>query len=57
MNIFNNISHQDVMDAIRKFREEGGIIKKLPDQQNRNPVVIGDDKYDSFEPLSSFLVF
>jgi hypothetical protein len=26
------ISHEDLQSAIRKFKQNGGIIKKLPDQ-------------------------
>lgn len=35
------ISHADVRDAIRRFQERGGLIKKLPAQPNPARNLVG----------------
>jgi len=47
------ISHQEINQAIKNFLTEGGLIKKLPDQEVKRQEVIGEDKYEIYEPLSN----
>ena len=49
------ISHQDVQDAISAFQAQGGHIDILPDQESARNVVVGNEKYQSYEPVSTFL--
>lgn len=49
------LTHRDVEAAIRRFRARGGIIHRLPDQQDRRDKTVGQDKYEDYEPLSKLL--
>jgi hypothetical protein len=44
------ISEEDIQQALVKFKTEGGLIKKLPDEVALRPLVIGR-KYGTFEIL------
>ena len=46
------ISQQDVSAALARFLNQGGIIRKLPDQNFRASGTVGGDKYQAFETLS-----
>ena len=44
------ISHAAVRDAIRRFQERGGLVKKLPAQPNPAPNLVGA-KWAISEPV------
>lgn len=48
-------THQEVIKAVRKFLEHGGIIEQLPDQKSEQMVVIGGEKYEEFESLTDII--
>ena len=50
-----NLTHQELQDAIQQFMQEGGMIAKLPEQKQVRGDFVGSEKYDDFEPLSIFL--
>jgi hypothetical protein len=37
----NTLTHEQLQAAIRKFQEQGGIIKKLPDQKTYTHQMVG----------------
>ena len=51
----NTITQQDVVQAISKFQQSGGIIVKLPDQQFRPTLYIGSDKSGGFDSIANYL--
>lgn len=44
------VTHEQLQAAIRKFQENGGIIKKLPDQKSYTHQMVGT-KWASLETL------
>ncbi len=50
-----NLTHQELQDAIQQFMQDGGMIAKLPEQKQVRGDFVGSEKYDDFEPLSTFL--
>ena len=48
------VSHQDVVEAVQQFIREGGMIAKLPEQKQVRADYVGNDRYDTYEPLSTF---
>ena len=46
------LSHQELYSAIQKFVREGGLIKKLPEQNAKRRDVIGEEKYEMYESVS-----
>lgn len=44
------LSHTDVAKAIQKFKKEGGLIKRLPDQVVPKGVMVGG-KFSMFESV------
>ena len=47
------ISHQDVQAAINKFMKSGGMIDKLPEQGAHDRRMVGEDKYQIYETLTT----
>ncbi len=50
-----HLTHQELQDAIQQFMQDGGMIAKLPEQKHVRGDFVGSEKYDNFEPLSTFL--
>jgi hypothetical protein len=44
------LSHADVENAMHKFREQGGLIKRLPDQVVLKGAMVGG-KFGVYEPV------
>lgn len=55
LKIRNQVSHQQVNMAVRKFLRRGGIIVKLPEQKNQQEVMVGGEKHQNYESLTSIL--
>ena len=53
--IRNHVSHRQVSMAVRQFLQRGGIIVKLPEQKNQEKPVVGGEKYQNYESLTSIL--
>ncbi len=51
------ITQEELSQAIQKFQASGGIINKLPEQRYTSTKFVGADKSGGFESLSSFLAF
>ncbi|MBI3991966.1 MAG: hypothetical protein HY342_01725 [Candidatus Lambdaproteobacteria bacterium] len=49
------ITQEDVAQAIKKFKANGGIIVKLPDQEFRSNKVVGSERYQNFESISTLI--
>ena len=49
----SQISEDDVQRAIRKFLQEGGLIKRLPDEVTPRSVLVGA-KWGMYEPVLEF---
>lgn len=47
------ISHEEVQRAIDKFKSQGGLIKRLPDQRAPARTLVGG-KYAEFEVIAGF---
>ena len=45
-----NITHDEVARAIEKFRAEGGLIKRLPDERVAPRTLVGS-KYSEYESV------
>ena len=49
------LTHEQIQDAIRHFMVKGGNIDKLPDQKSSRSELVGSEKYETFETISSLL--
>ena len=49
------ITQEQVAQAIKKFKKNGGIIVKLPDQEFHSNKVVGSDKYQNFESIAALI--
>ena len=47
------LTHEQIKEAIRRFVGKGGNIDKLPDQKNSRSELVGSEKYETFETISS----
>ncbi len=45
------ISHDEIQEALRKFREQGGLITRLPDEEVQPRRMVGF-RYGTYEPVS-----
>jgi len=55
MNKHHKINHTEIAAAIQMFQKKGGLIVRLPDQNAQPHMVIGNEKYDPFEPISRLI--
>lgn len=49
------ITHEEVQEALKRFVRGGGMIDKLPDQKSSRSEFVGNEKYETYETLSSLL--
>jgi hypothetical protein len=49
------LTHEQIRDAIRHFVIKGGNIDKLPDQKSSRSELVGSEKYETFETITSLL--
>lgn len=49
------LTHEQVQEALKRFVRSGGMIAKLPDQKTARSEFIGQEKYDTYESLSSLM--
>ena len=49
------LTHEQVKEALKRFVRKGGMIAKLPEQKTSRTEIIGSEKYDSYESLSSLV--
>ena len=52
-----HLTHEQIKEAIRHFIGKGGNIDKLPDQKNSRSELVGSEKYETFETITSLLSF
>ncbi len=49
------VTHQDVRAAVKQFLDDGGIIITLPEEKSEQAPVIGGEKYEEYESLTSLI--
>ena len=49
------VTHQPVRAAVKQFLDDGGIIVTLPEEKSEQPPVIGGEKYEEYESLTSII--
>ncbi len=49
------VTHQRVRAAVKQFLDEGGIIITLPEEKSEQIAVIGGEKYEEYESLTSII--
>lgn len=49
----DSISQEEVSVAIQQFLSKGGLIERLPIQENKNSKVIGEEKYEIYESFAN----
>ena len=47
-----NINQNEISAALRKFLKNGGIIRQLPEEKFQGSQLVGEEKYQIYEPLS-----
>ena len=51
----NYVTHEEISAALVRFQVAGGCIEKLPMQQVVKQMMIGEEKYNDYEPISAFI--
>ncbi len=49
------VTHQHVRAAVKQFLDDGGIIVTLPEEKSEQTPVIGGEKYEEYESLTSII--
>jgi len=52
-----HLTHEQIKEAIRHFIGKGGNIATLPPQKDTRSELVGSEKYETFETISSLLSF